>query len=62
MADWRKHLPATRLQHLTEYDLADVLLMPSTKSAETFLAAGVPSEKLHYVGRGVASVTVSPRA
>jgi len=51
--DWRKHLPATRLQHLAEYDLVDVLLMPSTKSAETFLAAGVPAEKLHYVGRGV---------
>ncbi|MCE9518180.1 MAG: glycosyltransferase family 4 protein [Verrucomicrobia bacterium] len=51
--DWRKHLPATRLQHLTEYDLADVLFMPSLKSAETFLAAGIPEHKLHYVGRGV---------
>jgi glycosyltransferase involved in cell wall biosynthesis len=51
--DWRKHLPATRLQFLAEYDLADVLLMPSTKSAETFLAAGVAPERLHYVGRGV---------
>ncbi len=51
--DWRKHLPATRLQHLAEYDLADVLLMPSLKSAETFLAAGIPEHKLHYVGRGV---------
>ncbi len=51
--DWRKHLPATRSQQLTEYDLADVLLMPSLKSAETFLAAGIPEHKLHYVGRGV---------
>lgn len=51
--DWRKHLPATRSQLLAEYDLADVLLMPSLKSAETFLAAGIPERKLHYVGRGV---------
>lgn len=51
--DWRKHLPASRLQNLAEYDLADVLLMPSQKSAETFLAAGISPGKLHYVGRGV---------
>ncbi len=51
--DWRKHLHPTRLQNLTEYDLADVLLMPSHKSAETFLAAGISESKLHYVGRGV---------
>lgn len=51
--DWRKHLHPTRLQNLTEYDLADVLLMPSRKSAETFRAAGIPDRKLHYVGRGV---------
>lgn len=46
-------LHPTRLQHLAEYDLADVLLMPSLASTETFLAAGVPRRKLHYVGRGV---------
>lgn len=51
--DWRKHLPASRLQNLAEYDLADVLLMPSQKSAETFGAAGISTKKLHYVGRGV---------
>jgi glycosyltransferase involved in cell wall biosynthesis len=51
--DWRKHLHVTRQQQLAEYDLATVLLMPSHKSAETFLAAGIPEEKLHYVGRGV---------
>lgn len=51
--DWRRHLHASRQQMLTEYDLADVLLMPSLKSMETFLVAGVPGEKLHYVGRGV---------
>ncbi len=51
--DWRKHLHPPRLQQLAEYDLADVLLMPSQKSAETFIAAGISPEKLHYVGRGV---------
>jgi glycosyltransferase involved in cell wall biosynthesis len=51
--DWRKHLHATRLQNLAEYDLADVLLMPSKRSAETFRVAGLPDAKLHYVGRGV---------
>ncbi|CAN5692833.1 hypothetical protein BH11VER1_BH11VER1_15420 [soil metagenome] len=51
--DWRKHLHHTRLQNLTEYDLADVLLMPSHKSAETFRTAGIADRKLHYVGRGV---------
>ncbi|MEZ0275348.1 MAG: glycosyltransferase [Roseimicrobium sp.] len=51
--DWRRHLHATRQQQLTEYDLATVLFMPSRKSAETFLAAGIPEKKLHYVGRGV---------
>lgn len=51
--DWRKHLHTTRQQHLAEYDLADVLLMPSQKSAETFIAAGIDPGKLHYVGRGV---------
>lgn len=51
--DWRRHLKVTRQQNLAEYDLADVLLMPSRKSAETFLTAGVDPDKLHYVGRGV---------
>ena len=51
--DWRKHLHASRAQNLAEYDLASVLLMPSRKSEETFLSAGVSPHKLHYVGRGV---------
>lgn len=51
--DWRKHLHATRAQNLAEYDLVDVLLMPSEKSTETFRVAGIPESKLHYVGRGV---------
>ncbi len=51
--DWRKHLHGTRLHNLAEYDLADVILVPSLKSADTFLCAGISPEKLHYVGRGV---------
>ncbi len=51
--DWRKHLHPTRLQHLTEYDLANVILVPSLKSADTFRIVGISPEKLHYVGRGV---------
>ena len=51
--DWRRHLHAPRLQHLTEYELATLLFMPSRKSAETFRAADIPESKLHYVGRGV---------
>lgn len=51
--DWRKHLHATRLQNLAEYDLATLVFVPSMQSASTFLTAGVSPEKLHYVGRGV---------
>ena len=51
--DWRQHLAWTRLEQLAEYDLTTLLLMPSRKSEETFLAAGISADKLHYVGRGV---------
>jgi glycosyltransferase involved in cell wall biosynthesis len=37
-----------------------VLFMPSLKSMETFLDAGVPQERLHYVGRGVDPVRYQP--
>jgi glycosyltransferase involved in cell wall biosynthesis len=58
--DWRQALQISRMQNLTEYDLADVLLMPSHKSAATFLAAGVSEKKLHYVGRGVDTSRYQP--
>ena len=58
--EWRKSLPIDRVRILAEYDLADVILVPSKKSAETFLAAGVPEEKLHYVSRGVDPERYSP--
>lgn len=50
---WLEQLEISRLEMLAEYDLADVILVPSKKSAETFLAAGVSEDKLHYVARGV---------
>jgi glycosyltransferase involved in cell wall biosynthesis len=50
---WLERLEISRLEMLAEYDLADLILVPSRKSAETFLAAGVAEEKLHYVARGV---------
>ena len=58
--DWRKNLLIDRVRMLAEYDLADVILVPSRKSAETFLAAGVPDTKLHYVARGVDPTRYSP--
>jgi glycosyltransferase involved in cell wall biosynthesis len=50
---WKERLLPSRQRNLLEYELADVLFMPSTRAAETFLEAGVPAEKLHYVARGV---------
>ena len=43
----------SRLHVLAEYDLADLILVPSKASAQTFLDAGIPAERLHYLGRGV---------
>ena len=50
---WLERLEISRVEMLAEYDLADLILVPSRKSAETFLAAGVSERKLHYVARGV---------
>jgi glycosyltransferase involved in cell wall biosynthesis len=58
--DWRKRLPIDRPRMLAEYDLADIILVPSHKSAETFLAAGIPEQKLAYVGRGVDTQRYTP--
>lgn len=58
--DWRKNLLIDRVRMLAEYDLADVILVPSRKAAETFLAAGVPESRLHYVARGVDPARYSP--
>ena len=57
---WRERLPIERARMMAEYDLANVILVPSRKSAQTFLAAGIPESKLHYVARGVDPERYSP--
>jgi glycosyltransferase involved in cell wall biosynthesis len=52
-ASWKHSLLISRQRQLLEYELATVLHMPSTRAAETFLAAGICPDKLHLVGRGV---------
>ena len=48
-----KRLLVTRRRSLEEYDLADLLLVPSQCSAKTFTTAGIPPEKLFMLGAGV---------
>ncbi|HEY2342270.1 MAG TPA: glycosyltransferase family 4 protein [Chthoniobacteraceae bacterium] len=50
---WKNGLLVTRQQMLEEYDRADLLLVLSEKAEETFLAAGIPKEKLFRHHRGV---------
>jgi glycosyltransferase involved in cell wall biosynthesis len=50
---WMESLKISRQAVLEEYDLADVIVIQSEKSEETFLAAGVPREKLYRHVRGV---------
>jgi glycosyltransferase involved in cell wall biosynthesis len=50
---WWEQLEIGRVQMMAEYELADLILVPSRQSAETFLNAGVAEERLHYVARGV---------
>lgn len=47
-----KKLLISRQETLEEYDLADLLLVPSECSAETFRKAGIPEEKLFFLGAG----------
>ena len=49
---WLDRLRVSRQRTLLEYELADLILVPSTYAAETFVAAGVPAKKICYVGRG----------
>ncbi len=56
----KNRLLVTRQQVLEEYDLADRLLVLSAKAEETFLAAGVPPEKLFRHHRGVDVTRFSP--
>ena len=52
-AGLKNRLLVPRQQVLEEYDLADLILVLSEKAEETFLAAGVPAEKLFRHHRGV---------
>ncbi len=60
MAGWKHRLLISRQQMLMEYELATLLFMPSLCSAQTFLDAGIPPERLHYTGRGVDLARYSP--
>ena len=57
---WKERLLITRQETLEEYDLASLILVLSEKAEETFLAAGVPKEKLFRHQRGVDPVRFSP--
>jgi glycosyltransferase involved in cell wall biosynthesis len=59
-AGWKQRLLITRQQMLEEYALADLILVLSEKAEETFLAAGVPREKLFRHQRGVDVERFSP--
>jgi glycosyltransferase involved in cell wall biosynthesis len=50
---WFTKCLVSRQDSLEEYDLADLLLVPSECSARTFTAAGIPGEKLFRLGAGV---------
>ncbi len=57
---WLNRLLISRQQVLEEYDLADRILVLSEKAEETFLAAGVPAEKLFRHQRGVDCARFTP--
>lgn len=56
-----KGLLVSRQDSLEEYDLADLLLVPSECSARTFTSAGIPREKLHMLGAGVDTAVFQPK-
>lgn len=59
---WKNSLLITRQRVLEEYELATRILVLSEFAAETFLAAGVPKEKLHRMTRGVDVERFTPGA
>lgn len=50
---WRERTKVTRQQMLSEYELADLVLVQSQMAAESFLEMGRDPERIFYVGRGV---------
>ncbi len=59
-AGWKQRLLIPRQQTLEEYELADTILVLSEKAEETFLAAGIPREKLFRHQRGVDVTRFTP--
>ncbi|MEP6671104.1 MAG: glycosyltransferase family 4 protein [Chthoniobacter sp.] len=57
---WFESLSPTRQQIMEEYDLSDVILVLSECAADTFIAAGVPREKLYSLPRGTDVVRFTP--
>ncbi len=56
----KNRLLITRQQMLEEYDLADLILVLSQKAEDTFLAGGIPHEKLFRHQRGVDVMRFTP--
>ncbi len=50
---WRERIEVSRQQMISEYELADCILVQSQMAAESFLAEGFAPEKIVNVGRGV---------
>ncbi len=50
---WKENLLLQRARYIEEYDLADLLVVLSSKATETFRVQGFPREKLFYLPRGV---------
>ncbi len=57
---WLHRLPPSRQRVLLEYELADLILVQSSHAAETFLAAGLPAEKIFRVARGADVTRFTP--
>jgi len=56
-----KGLLVSRQDSLEEYDLTDLLLVPSKCSARTFTSVGIPEEKLFMLGAGVDTKLFQPK-
>jgi glycosyltransferase involved in cell wall biosynthesis len=56
-----KGLLVSRQDSLEEYDLVDLLLVPSRCSARTFTSVGIPEEKLFHLGAGVDTHLFQPK-
>ncbi|MEP6685476.1 MAG: glycosyltransferase family 4 protein, partial [Verrucomicrobiota bacterium] len=50
---WKEDLLLQRTRYIEEYELANLLVVLSSKAAETFRIQGFPEEKLFYLPRGV---------